>query len=161
MSTISKNKILLITVIVLLLINIAMLVFFLNKGSEKRRPHGGREAMMIEFLKNEVGFTPQQLTQYDTLSKQHREIMKESFEKMRKRKEQQLKELGAGAFSDSAIEQVATLSANLQKDLELNMLKHFTTIRKLCTPEQQSKFDSLFYKVWNRRGDNKKKEGNK
>lgn len=162
MSTTSKNKILLITVIVLLLTNIAMLVFFLNKGGERRRPHGGgREAMMTEFLKKEVGFTPQQLVQYDTLSKQHRATMKTSFDKMRSSKEQQLKDLGAGAFSDSAINIAATQSSVMQKDIELGMLKHIATIRALCTPEQQPKFDSLFYKVWNRRGDNNKKPGTK
>ena len=161
MSTTSKNKILLITVIILLLTNIAMLVFFLNKGGERRRPHGGREAMMTEFLKKEVGFTPLQLVQYDTLSKQHRATMKASFDKMRSSKEQQLKDLGAGAFSDSAINIAATQSSAMQKDMELGMLKHIATIRALCTPEQQPKFDSLFYKVWNRRGDNSKKPGNK
>ena len=76
MSTTSKNKILLITVVVLLLTNIAMLFLFLNKGPEKRDPRGGREAMMTEFLQKEIGFSPQQIQQYDSLSKQHREKMK-------------------------------------------------------------------------------------
>ena len=39
--------------------------------------------MMKEFLKNEIGFTEQQLQQYDTLSKQHKEKMKAILEAMK------------------------------------------------------------------------------
>ena len=159
MSTTSKNKILLITVVVLLLTNIAMLFLFLNKGPEKRDPRGGREAMMTEFLKNEIGFSPQQLQQYDTLSKQHREKAKASFDEMRNSKSALLKDLGSNAFSDSAIIIAAGKSSDMQKQMEIKMLQHFKEIRNLCTPEQQPKFDSLFYKVWNRKRDDKKKPG--
>lgn len=159
MSTTSKNKILLITVVVLLLTNIAMLFLFLNKGPEKRGPHGGKEAMMTEFLKKEVGFTAQQLQQYDTLSKQHRENLKATFDEMRNSKSQQLRELGSKAFSDSAIILAAARSSDMQKQMEVKMLMHFKEIRNLCTPEQQPKFDSLFYKVWDRKGDGRNKSG--
>lgn len=155
MSTTSKSKILLITVIILLITNIVMLFFFLNKGPEKRG-RNGREAMMTEFLKKEIGFSAEQMQQYDTLSKQHREKVRASFDEIRTNKTRILKELGTVGFSDSAINASANISAETQKNIELNMLMHFATIRKLCTVEQLPKFDSLFYKVLSRRDDNKK-----
>ncbi len=157
MSTTSKNKILLLAVVFLLLTNIAMLIFLLNMNHDKRGSHGRREGMMKEFLKNEIGFNPQQLQQYDSLSKQHREKVKTSFDEIKNSKTQQFKDLGASAFSDSAIIIAADKSASIQKQMEVKMITHFKEIRNLCTPEQQPKFDSLFYKVWNRKGEGRNK----
>ena len=145
-------------VIILLLTNVAMLVFFLNRtGPDKKGPHGGREAMVTEFLQKEVGFDQQQMQQYDTLNKQHKEQMKAAFDSMRKNKEVLYKQLGNAAFNDSAINTTAAGSVEIQKGMEMKMLLHFREIRKLCTPAQQPKFDSLFYKVWEKKGDNRKK----
>jgi Spy/CpxP family protein refolding chaperone len=160
MSTTSKTRALVAAVIFLVLTNIAVLVFFLCcKGPGRKDPHGGREAMMKEFLQKEIGFTPQQIQQYDTLSKQHREGIKASFDEMRNNKEQQFRELGRNAFSDSAISIAANHSSEMQKEMEVKMILHFKEIRKLCTPEQQPKFDSLFYTIWNKKDDKRKKPG--
>jgi uncharacterized glyoxalase superfamily metalloenzyme YdcJ len=158
MSTTSKNNILKAAVIILLLANIGMLVFFINsKGDRHVRNNGGRDAMAKEFLQKEIGFTPQQLQLYDTLSKQHREKIKAFFDEFRSSKENSLKELGNKSFSDSAIALSIEKSANMQKEMEKNMLYHFKSIRALCTPQQMPKFDSLFYKmVIRKKPENKK-----
>lgn len=158
MNTIAKNKGWAIAVIGLLLINIAMLFFFLTRDNGNHGLRGGgREARMTEFLKKEVGFDAKQLQQFDSLNKQNREKMKANFDEIRNSKEKLLKDLGASAFSDSAIALAATQSAAMQKDMELNMLRHFAEIRKICTPAQQPVFDSLFYKMLSRRGESKPK----
>ena len=158
MNTIAKNKGWAMAVIGLLLINIAILFFFLTRDNGNHGPRsGGREARMTEFLKKEVGFDTQQLQQFDSLNKQNREKMRTNFDEMRNGKEKLLKELGAAAFSDSAIELAATQSAAMQKNMELNMLKHFAEVRKICIPAQQPAFDSLFYKMLSRRGEGKPK----
>ena len=155
----SKSKILLIIVVVLLLANIGLLYLFLNKGEGKRGQRGGgREAAMIEFLKKDIGFSDQQMQQYDTLSKHHRERVKAMFEEMRAYKEQQMKELGASGFNDSAIALVVNKSAERQRIVEQGMLMHFADIRKLCTDAQRPKFDTMFYKVLSRKGDKNKKD---
>ena len=160
MSTPSKTKALVAAVVFLLLTNIAVLVFFLCcKGPGKKDFHGGREARMKEFLQKEISFTPQQIQQYDTLSKKHRENIGTSFNEMRNNKEQQFQELGRTGFSDSAIVLAAGRSSEMQKEMELKMIMHFREIRKLCTPEQQSKFDSLFYKIWKKKDEKRKAPG--
>ncbi len=160
MASASKNKVLVAAIIFLLLTNIAVLIFFLscNKGFGKKESHGGREAIMKEFLQKDVGFTPQQMLQYDTLNSQHKENVKLSFDEMRNNREQQFRDLGRNAFSDSAIWLAATKSSATQKDMVEKMLLHFKDIRKLCTAEQQPKFDSLFYKIWNKKEDKRKKQ---
>jgi len=153
MSTQAKSKLLLLIIGILLITNIGMLIFFLgNKDGKKAGGHGpDRGAMMKNFLKDSIGFDTLQLQQYDTLSKQHKEKAKAEFESLRGNKEEQFKQLGAKGFSDSAIAATVNQSAENQKAMELNMLNHFAAIRKLCTPDQQPRFDSLFYKIWSKK----------
>jgi len=154
MSTHTKSKLYLLIIGILLITNIGMLFFFLGDkdGGRKGGGHGGGPgAMMKEFLKNDVGFNDQQLQQYDTLSKQNKENMKTQYDSVRANKEQEFKELGSKGFSDSAIFGMINKSSERQKVMELQMLNYFATVRKLCTAEQQPKFDSLFYKIWSKK----------
>jgi protein CpxP len=155
MSTQTKSKLYILIIGILLVTNIAVLFFFLNgKDHPPKGNKGGGDkgpAMMKDFLKNDVGFNDQQIQQYDTLSKQHRERSKADFDTLKVSKEQQFRELGSKGFSDSAIAEMANRSAEKQKLMEAKMLNYFASVRKLCTPEQQPKFDSLFYKVWGKK----------
>lgn len=150
---------------ILLVTNIALAAILLmgNDGKKKdRRPD--RKAMIAEFLKNDIGFSPEQLLQYDTLSTHHQENMKKTFEGLRGSKDKQFRQLAAGDFSDSVISLVANESAETQKMMELTMFNHLKKVRMLCTPEQLPKFDSLFSKVLNRRGEGRREgreRGNK
>ena len=157
----SKTKILVIAVIFLLLTNIAMLAFFLfGKGPGKKDNHGGgREAMMRTFLQKDIGFTDPQLQQYDSLAKIHKESIKSSMDEVRNNREKDLKEISGSGFNDSVISTAANRSSARQKDMLEKMFLHFKDIRKLCTPDQQPKFDSLFYKIWTRKDDKHKKPG--
>jgi len=154
MSTQVKSKLYLLIIGILLITNIAMLFFFLGDkdGGKKGGGRGpDRGAMMKDFLKTDIGFNDQQLQQYDTLSKQHKDNMKAQFDSLRSNKEEQFKELGSKGFSDSAIFDMINKSSERQKVMELQMLNHFAAIRKICTAEQQPKFDSLFYKIWSKK----------
>jgi periplasmic protein CpxP/Spy len=154
MSTQTKSKLYLLVIGILLITNIAMLLFFLNKKEDIKKGNRGsndRSAMMKEFLKNDIGFTPQQIQLYDTLSKQNKEKMKADFDAMKAGKEQQFKQLGSKGFTDSAINAIAGQAADNQKLIEAKMMNYFATVRKLCTAEQLPKFDSLFYKMWSKK----------
>jgi len=159
MSSSSKTKILVTAVIFLLLTNIAMLVFFLCcKGPGRKDNHKeGREAMMRTFLQKDIGFTAQQMQQYDTLAKNHKENMKSSMDAVRNNREEDLKEISSNGFNDSVISLAATRSSARQKEMLEKMFLYFKDIRNLCSPEQQPKFDSLFYKVLSRKDDKHKK----
>lgn len=154
MSTQTKSKLYLLVIGILLITNIAMLLFFLNKKEDSKKGNRGsndRSAMMKEFLKNDIGFTAQQIQLYDTLSKQNKEKMKADFDAMKAAKEQQFKQLGSKGFTDSAINVIAGQAADNQKLIEAKMMNYFATVRKLCTAEQLPKFDSLFYKMWSKK----------
>lgn len=158
MSTQPKSKILLIAIGILLVANLVLLCFFIaNKPTEKRGIRGDRKAMMTAFLKNDISFNPQQLQQYDTLSQVHHTKIKALFDEAENDKEKQFKQMTSDDFSDSAISNTATLFADKQKQIQTVMFKHFKDVRNLCTPQQQPKFDLLFYTMMNKRNDERKK----
>jgi len=112
-------------------------------------------------LQKEIGFNQQQLLQYDTLSDGQQKIMKGFFENMHNKKKQQFQQLVVGNFSDTSINRLADESAATQKQLEVQMFNHLKSVRQLCSPDQLPKFDTSFFKVFNRRGgDSKKKAKN-
>jgi Spy/CpxP family protein refolding chaperone len=154
----TKNKILILVVAALLMTNIAMLVFFVNKSDHKGPgPKRNRETVMTDFVQKDLGFNQQQQQQFDTLNKLHREKIKQLMDSLRGKKEQALIQLAQNGFTDSAIAQSASQSVSGQTDMELLMLRHFKNIRNICTPAQQAKFDTTYYKLWHRKGEPEKK----
>ena len=154
----NQRKVFLVIIAILVIANIAMLAFFLQKKRpDKQGGRPDRKTIIANFLKNDIGFNQQQLIQYDTLSNLHREKIGSLFENVRINKNEQFKQLVAGNFSDSAINLVADQSAASQKIMEVQMFNHIKSIRLLCIPGQLPKFDSSFYKVFSRRGEGRKK----
>lgn len=154
----NRSKVFLTIIGILLVANITLVSFFLlKKEDRKREKRPDRKAMISAFLKNEIGFDTVQLKQYDTLSDRHKENIKKMMDSLRMPKDKQFKELAASNFNDSAMNGLAEQSATVQKTMELRMFNHLRKIRMLCTPGQLPKFDSLFGKVFSRKGS----EGNK
>lgn len=155
----NRSKVFLSIIGILLVANIAMVSFFLlKKDTNKREKRPDRKAIIANFLKTEIGFDTIQLQQYDTLSDRHRENMKKMFDSLRVTKDLQFKELATANFNDSAMNSVAERSATFQKAMELRSFNHIKKVRLICTPAQQPKFDSLFGKVLNRRGNDARKK---
>lgn len=148
------NKILIIVIGILLATNIVLLCLFLFNKPEKKPD---RKAVMGAYLKSEIGFSDQQMVQFDTIKAQHRRQVKALFEEIKARKGNSFKALVAENFSDSAIIRAAADAAQKQQGVELVMLRHLKDIRNLCTAEQQKKFDTGFYKVMMRPREDKMK----
>jgi protein CpxP len=160
----NRSKVFLTIIGILLVANIALVSFLLLRkdGDRHEAQHPDRKAIIANFLKTEIGFDAAQLQQYDTLSDRHRENMKKMMDSLRSPKEKQFKELAAANFSDSAMNAMANKSATTQITMELQMFNHLKRIRLLCTPAQLPKFDSTFWKVLSKKGnEGRKKEGGK
>src|SRR5689334_10354179 len=140
MNTISRNKVLLTIIAVLLIANIAMLVFFFrfhNHPPEEKRPG------FTEKLKSQVGFSADQMKIAVPKKDAFWKDMRGRFEEMKKTKEKFYYQLYDPSIPDSVIELKAEKIGELQKQMDLKVIKHFKEIRKLCTPEQLPRFDSL------------------
>jgi hypothetical protein len=154
----NQRKVFLIAITILLSVNIVLLTFLLvNKDGKRQGQRPDRKAIISNFLKTDVGFNQQQLLQYDTTSNLYRSKVKRLFENIGTNKNEQLKQLVAGNFSDSIIQLLGEHSAATHKTMEVNMLTHIKNIRQLCKPAQLPAFDSLFNKVFGRRNEGGKK----
>ena len=154
-----NSKALLVIIIVLLAANIGGLAFFLLNKPGGRRPNGSEERKnaMQAYLKKDIGFSAQQLAAYDTLIERHRKDMGPFFDTLKKEKEKRLYYIAKYAFADSAINTAIAKTAAKQQLLETKMLMHLKDVRNLCSEEQKITFDTSIYKMFSRRGGEKKK----
>lgn len=158
MNTQPQNKILILIIGILLIANIATLSFFLmSKPGHSRGGKYDKKAQISAYLKNEVGFSAEQLSLYDTMSKKHRVEMKHAFDAMTAPREEIFRKLGTAAFSDTALENAAASIAAQQKSFEIMMLHHLKDIRSICSPAQKPVFDTGFYKIISKRGEGRNK----
>jgi len=156
-----NTKALLVIIIVLVAANIAGLAFFLmNKPSGHRDSSTERKNAMVGYLKNDIGFTPQQLVAYDSLIVRHRREIHSMFDVMRKEKEKRLRYISQFEFADTAIATAVAKTISKQQLLETKMLLHLKDIRNICNEEQRVKFDTSIYKVFSRKNNGDKKTHN-
>ena len=164
----NRNKILTFLVGILLLTNIALVVFFVaRKEPEKQRNRGGdRSAVMREFLKDSVGFNEQQLAQYDQLRQQNREHMRPLFEDLGNAK-MKYYQFVSQPGADSASQAAAALIGQKQTALDMAFFNHFKQVRTICTPDQYARYDSIIQQIIRRmaapprRGEHKQKKSHK
>ena len=102
------------------------------------------------------------MAEFDKMADQHRQQMRPLFEDIGKTKESFYKMLSQPQTADTVLNQAASQIGDKQKAIDIKIFTHFQNIRQLCTPEQQSAFDSLIQRVVHRmifpmrRGDSRK-----
>ncbi|HET7119088.1 MAG TPA: hypothetical protein VFI29_21525 [Hanamia sp.] len=143
MNNITKTKSLVAIIIFLLITNIAMLIFFivLSKPVDKRQRNHEYNGM-YNSLQNEVGFSKDQLDQYQALRKVQREKVRPLFNELRNTKKNFYGLMYNQSISDSFLNADADSIAQKQKTLDIQMFNYFKSIRNICTPGQIQKFDS-------------------
>jgi periplasmic protein CpxP/Spy len=149
MTYIKNNKVLVLVIAVLLLSNIAMLYFYLNRCKPKDPPKKNlsMREMMVQKLKNEVGFNDQQVESYKQMSDKHKQAMKPMFEQLRLSKDSLYKMLMQDKPSDSLINYHLVKIGEKQKAIDQRIFSHFYALKQVCTPEQMPKYDSTMQKV--------------
>ena len=151
MSNTSKNKPLIIIIIILLLTNAAILSYFLwLKQPDKPAVPDRNRDRLAESLKNEVGFNDSQVAQYEKIKDAQWDKMKGRFDDLRKAKDSFFHLLSVENADDFTLNNAADSIAYRQKALDLEAFAHFKELRKLCTPDQQPKYDSLVQRMFHR-----------
>lgn len=117
-----------------------MLVLFLKVKTAHKEP---KKFGFTEKLKNQVGFTSEQMAIFEPKKKVFWRSVRERFNEIKKTKEEFYQYMYDPSVPDSVIEAKANIIGNQQKELDLYVIRHFKEIRTLCTPEQLPKYDSL------------------
>lgn len=151
MNSQAKNKVLIFIITVLLLTNMAVLVYFLwFKQSPKINRNNFNRDGMAESLKKEVGFNNEQVAQYKQIRDKQWDTMRMKFDDLRKAKDSLFNLIGATDVPDSTLNSAAGKIAERQKALDLQTFNHFRAVRQLCTPDQLPKYDSLVKRMFHR-----------
>lgn len=140
----SKNRILFFLVIFLLITNMAMLIYFTSfeKHSAKANHSENKRGPVTSFLLNDLGFSKEQMDMVDSLKKEHRAASKPLFDELGKSKDNFYALIGHPGLNDSLLKSAAKEIGERQAALDLQFFQNFISFRKLCTPQQLSKFDS-------------------
>ena len=142
MNVFSRTKSLLIIIAILLLSNISMLVYFLNRPhvdkEEKKRPD------MADFFKKTVGFTSEQLADFEKRKQLHRDSIGGYFKDLNDSKESFYRLLGQNPVDTARYHILADSIGQKQVGIEKAYFRHFQDVRKICSPGQTQVFDSLF-----------------
>ena len=161
MSTGTKNnKALIFLVVILLLSNIGLLLYFFvwKKTDHKAGGPPRGEFSIVDYMKKEVGFNDEQAKQFQQLHELNRDSLKIIGDSIRSAKNSLYKLLQQPSpANDSDVRYAVTALSSYQQRMELRMFRHFQRVRAICTPEQQVKLDSMVIRMnnrtpWNRRG---------
>lgn len=145
-----SNKILTIAVVLLLLVNVAMLVFMLKgKGHRPGKP-GGR-GNPGEMMAKELGLNEQQKAEVKKLREEHFKNMEPAFDSIKTLKKAMFEMAKNGEVSDSALANHSSLVAGQQAIIDKATVKHFRTMRAMFSGEQQKKYDEFVEKMMQRR----------
>ena len=143
MNVFSRTKSLLVIIAILLLSNISMLVYFLNRPhsqvkDDKKRPD------MADFFKKTVGFSSSQLADFEKRKQLHRDSIGRYFKDLNDSKESFYRLLGQNPPDTAAYHLLADSIGLKQVVIEKAYFRHFQDVRRICTADQTRVFDSLF-----------------
>jgi len=143
-----NTKILSIAVVLLLLVNIALVIFMVKGRKGPGRWDGGRDpfAMMVK----ELDMTEQQQTDYKLQKEEHFKVIRPLFDSLRSAKTAFFALTRETNVSDSVVNVYSQLITDRQAEIDKLTFAHFKKVRGLFTPEQQPKFDTFVQKMMQR-----------
>ena len=164
MKQLAKNKFLVILVGLLLVSNLAMLLFFVilkpdRHSGDSHRPTG----KVSEYIKKRLDLTDEQSATFKQYREEHKEGAKRLYDSLKAAKNQFYSNIGQPDIPDSILEASADNIGRWQKEIDLKLYRHFQKLRKACNDNQQAKFDTLVIDMinrpWSKKGD--KPDGDK
>ena len=138
-----KTKLLTITVIGLLLLNLGTLGFlFLNGPKRNHTPREGRQEPKTIIIEK-LHFDAAQQKDYDKLIKWHHGEIKRLDGNIREAKNELYSQLNQATVNTKSKDSLISVINSCQKQVEETHFKHFEDIKKLCHQDQMEDFSEL------------------
>jgi protein CpxP len=153
----STNKILAIAVVLLLLVNIAMVIFIV-KGKKPYDSRRGKGSNSIEIMDKELNMTEQQKSEAKKLRDAHFAKIKPLFDSIRTAKSAFFSLIKDSNVSDSMLSVYDKRITETQAVVDKLTFAHFRSIRALLNPDQQVKYDEFVQKMTQRSGGGHRKD---
>ncbi|MEZ4938091.1 MAG: hypothetical protein R2799_10920 [Crocinitomicaceae bacterium] len=138
----NKNKLLVASLIVLVLLNIGLISFLLfsKPPHPPKPPHQVRQEPR-EIIIKKLDLNVDQIKQYDVLISEHKESIQKNERKLKDLKESLYASMGKEDIYDA--DSVITLINQIQLEIEKTHYSHFMDLKKICTPDQMPKYKQL------------------
>lgn len=148
----SNNKIFTIAVILLLLVNIAMIVFMVKGRRHHNVKREGGKGGPFEMLAKELNMTEQQKAEHQKLRDEYFAAARPLFDSIRAAKQAFFGLAKEANVSDSLVNSYINRIAEKQSVADKLTLAHFRKVRDLYTGDQQRKYDEFVQKMMQRQG---------
>lgn len=144
------NKILIGAVVVLLLVNIALVVFMIKEKNNHKGRYQGGKGDASEMMARELNMTEEQKKAHKQLKEEHFKNIKPLFDSLRNAKTAFFGLVKADYVTDSLLNSYSQRIVEKQTAIDKLTFAHFKRIRNLFTAEQQTKFDTFVQKMMQR-----------
>lgn len=134
-----KSKLLPVLLVILMLLNGVLIFMLIKKPHENKRHPQERN-----FLIRELQFTNNQKDKFLSFDILHRENMMRFDQQLRRQKDVMF-----NSFSESVtnIDSLSLLIGELTRKKEVEVFRFFKSVRKICTKDQQAKFNKIISKA--------------
>ena len=144
------NRILTIAVVLLLIVNVAMLIFMLkDRGHHDMK---NREGGPFDMMVKELNMTEQQQAEFKKLKDEHFAAIKPVFDSVRTLKKSLFGLVKEENVNDSLVNNYSALISQQQAIIDKLTINHFRKVRALFSGDQQKKFEDFVQKMMQRRG---------
>jgi hypothetical protein len=126
--------------LVILILMYGVLIFMLIKKPHENKRHPQER----NFLINELQFTDNQKDEFLSFDTVHRENMMGFDQQIRKQKDIMFNSFYEGVIN---IDSLGLLIGDLTSKKEVEVFSFFKSVRKICTKDQQAKFDEIINKA--------------
>ncbi len=140
-----RSRFLVLLVIILLLTNVGMVIYFLKAlDAEKNKTKSERA---IEKVHKEMQFDDAQLAEYVSARQKRDSIIRPMYMEVRAARMKMVNLLRQPSASDSAVSAVAAEIVAKTQPIEVEYYKHLRRVEAICRPDQLSLFDSLLINI--------------
>ena len=145
MKQFAQNKVLVLLVAVLLIANLAlMLYFFVFRNNHNA---GGPSRPVSDFVQKQLGFNVSQAAKFQELRDEHKESVKPVIDDMKKLKDSLYNLLQKPELNDTMAVNLIDKIGERQKQWELMIFHHFQKVRAICDSSQLPRFDTLVHRM--------------
>ncbi len=142
-----KYKIIVGLVVLLLLANSILLGLLWFGKKNKPMPPANPPGSIENIFKEKLSLTEDQLKQFTPLKEAHHELNSKLNDSLRPLKDALFALLGKDPANSPQVDSLTTLIGKIEKQKDINTFDHFTKVRQLLTPVQQTAFDKVINDV--------------
>lgn len=154
----STNRILIISVVLLLIANIALVAIMVMGKQGRHEKRQGSKGGPLEMMSKELGMSEQQKKDYEQLKEEHFKALRPLLDSIRSAKTAFFNLAKDSTGNDSIVDSYSKRIGERQSMADKLTLAHFRKVRSLFSPEQQPKFDEFIKKMMQQRQAGKRKD---